>query len=76
MMLQMEDGYRLIDYGININDVVQLMIRAAPLVEPKKGKKSGAKAVPDSSDVEKPKSRKSAEDEDLEDVKCEYYQVW
>ena len=26
----MEDGYRLIDYGINVNDVVQLMIRAAP----------------------------------------------
>ena len=27
----MEDGYRLIDYGVNLNDVIQLMVRAAPL---------------------------------------------
>ena len=71
----MEDGYRLIDYGININDVIQLMIRAAPVVEPKKGKKrTGAEAVPNPADVEKPKSKKS-DDEDLVDVTCEYYQV-
>lgn len=26
-ILQLEDEYRLFDYGINVNDVIQLMIR-------------------------------------------------
>lgn len=27
LMFQLEDQYRLFDYGINVNDVIQLMIR-------------------------------------------------
>lgn len=66
----MEDGYRLIDYGININDVIQLMIRAAPLPPVTKVEDS------ESTEPEKPKSKdKSADEENLVDTTCEYYEV-
>lgn len=75
---QMEDGHRLIDYGINVNDVVQLMIRAAPLpaAENKEDKEncpqeeSGA----DGSSESQQKPNKAAGDP-LVDTACEYYEV-
>lgn len=66
----MEDGYRLIDYGININDVIQLMIRAAPLPPVTKIEE------PEITDSEKPKSKdKPTEEDNLVDTTCEYYEV-
>lgn len=39
-MFQLEDQYRLFDYSINVNDVIQLMVRAAvaEINSPKKSK--------------------------------------
>ena len=70
-MLQMEDGYRLIDYGININDVVQLMVRATPLPAPVE------ESLPEEGidDDAKNKKSKKVEDESLVDTTCEYYEV-
>ena len=70
-MLQMEDGYRLIDYGININDVVQLMVRATPL--PAQIEESPQNEGID--DDAKNKKTKKVEDESLVDTTCEYYEV-
>jgi len=70
---QMEDGYRLIDYGININDVIQLMIRAAPLPAPTKVEDS---ECTEDDVTEEPKvSKKSTDEEILVDTTCEYYEV-
>ena len=35
MFLQLEDGHSLFDYSVGLNDLVQLMVRAAPLGENK-----------------------------------------
>lgn len=49
-MFQLEDQYRLFDYGVNVNDVIQLMVRAAAtkIDSPKKSKDtiSSKKDVP------------------------------
>lgn len=39
-MFQLEDQYRLFDYSVNVNDVIQLMVRAAvaKIDSPKKSK--------------------------------------
>jgi len=39
-MFQLEDQYRLFDYSINVNDVIQLMVRVAvaEINSPKKSK--------------------------------------
>ena len=72
----MEDGYRLIDYGININDVVQLMIRAAPLPPPAKGADSESPSkTSDTEETEKKSGSKKSDEEVLIDSKCEYYEV-
>lgn len=42
-MFQLEDQYRLFDYGINVNDVIQLMIRET-LDKKKSPKKSPKKS--------------------------------
>ncbi len=68
--LQMEDGYRLIDYGINVNDVVQLMIRAAPPPEVPK-----EEAAPEEAAEDKKSKKKKTEEEEVKDVTCEYYEV-
>lgn len=65
----MEDGYRLIDYGINLNDVVQLMVRAAPI--PTSTKDNEEKENTDESQ----KNSKKSGDETLCDAVCEYYEV-
>ena len=72
----MEDGYRLIDYGININDVVQLMIRAAPVPNPKVTQAVTEKQSEsdEANDKEKIETKKIG-DESLADVMCEYYEV-
>lgn len=71
----MEDGYRLIDYSINVNDVVQLMIRAAPLPATKEGgEKNSEEESADEQKENKPKGAKSV-DESLVDATCEYYEV-
>jgi len=73
---QMEDGYRLIDYGININDVIQLMIRAAPLPPVTKIEDSESTDTKPEEVSEEPKSKnKSTDEENLEDTTCEYYEV-
>ena len=72
--LQMEDGYRLIDYGININDVVQLMICAAPIPSAN----IIQKATEEQSEEVNNKGKNEANscgDEALADVVCEYYEV-
>ena len=67
----MEDGYRLIDYGINVNDVVQLMIRAAPPPEvPKEEEAATEEAAED-----KKSKKKKSDEEEVKDVTCEYYEV-
>ena len=68
----MEDGYRLIDYGININDVVQLMIRATPIqaVSPKADEEAA-----DNNEEKEKKDLKKTGDESLVDISCEYYEV-
>ena len=67
----MEDGYRLIDYGINVNDVVQLMIRAAPPPEvPKEEEAATEEAAED-----KKSKKKKSDEEEVNDVTCEYYEV-
>lgn len=33
--IQLEDGHTLFDYSVGLNDLVQLMVRAAPLGESK-----------------------------------------
>ena len=72
----MEDGYRLIDYGININDVIQLMIRAAPLPPLTKIEDSESTDTKPEEVSEEPKSKnKSTDEENLEDTTCEYYEV-
>jgi hypothetical protein len=72
----MEDGYRLIDYGININDVVQLMIRAAPVPNPKVVQKvTEEQTVTDEADDKEKKDTNKTGDESLIDVVCEYYEV-
>lgn len=55
-MFQLEDQYRLFDYSINVNDVIQLMVRAAvaEISSPKKSKvttnsKSSKKETPTAS---------------------------
>lgn len=69
----MEDGYRLIDYGININDVVQLMVRAAPLPQPvQMGSDAGSETEEATDDKKKPEK---SGDESLNDAVCEYYEV-
>ena len=72
----MEDGYRLIDYGININDVVQLMIRAAPVPNTKVVQKATEEqTVTDEADDKEKKDTNKTGDESLIDVVCEYYEV-
>jgi hypothetical protein len=66
----MEDGYRLIDYGINVNDVVQLMIRAAPPPEVPK-----EEAAPEEAAEDKKSKKKKSDEEEVKDVTCEYYEV-
>lgn len=68
----MEDGYRLIDYGININDVVQLMVRAAPIPAPEEVK---PKEEENSDQATCDSKKKKDEDESLVDTTCEYYEV-
>ena len=72
----MEDGYRLIDYGINLNDVVQLMIRAAPVPNPKVVKEDteDPSVTDEANDKEKKDTNKTG-DESLTDIVCEYYEV-
>lgn len=71
----MEDTYRLIDYGINVNDVVQLMVRAAPVPEPAAAKDDG-EASEASEEGEAASEKKSAGEEDEEkEAQCEYYEV-
>ena len=70
----MEDGYRLIDYGININDVVHLMIRAAPVPSAN----IIQKATEEQSEEVNNKGKNEANncgDEAIADVVCEYYEV-
>lgn len=67
---QMEDGYRLIDYGINVNDVIQLMIREAPLQSPVS--QPSEEEYPSS---EKEKKPENPSDEDVVDTICVYYEV-
>ena len=63
----------MIDYGININDVIQLMIRAAPLPAPTKVEDS---ECTEDDVTEEPKvSKKSTDEEILVDTTCEYYEV-
>lgn len=66
----MEDGYRLIDYGININDVIQLMIRSNPHASNSTKENETKSEV---SSVENNSSNHS--DETLFDAICEYYEV-
>jgi len=66
----MEDGYRLIDYGINVNDVIQLMIREAPLQSPVS--QPSEEEYPSS---EKEKKPENPSDEDVVDTICVYYEV-
>lgn len=69
----MEDGYRLIDYGINLNDVIQLMIREAPIPSKNKcSEKKESETDQGKGDTEE-NSKKS--DESLIDEVCEYYEV-
>lgn len=70
---QMEDGYRLIDYGININDVVQLMVRAIPVPQPIKEVNEEGSEIEETT-VDKKEAKKSG-DESLTDAICEYYEV-
>jgi len=70
----MEDGYRLIDYGINVNDVVQLMIRAAPLPSAV-GAENGTKAEGEEDDIGKETKTKPVDDS-LVDATCEFYEVF
>lgn len=35
LFIQLEDGHTLFDYNVGLNDLVQLMVRAAPLGENK-----------------------------------------
>lgn len=69
----MEDGYRLIDYGININDVVQLMVRAIPVPQPIKEVNEEGSEIEETT-VDKKEAKKSG-DESLTDAICEYYEV-
>ncbi len=70
---QMEDGYRLIDYGININDVVQLMVRATPV--PTVASENNEDSQTDAAQEKEIKGTKKTEDESLMDVTCEFYEV-
>lgn len=70
----MEDGYRLIDYGINVNDVVQLMIRAAPLPSAV-GAENGTKTEGEEDGIEKETKTKPVDDS-LVDATCEFYEVF
>ena len=72
----MEDGYRLIDYGINVNDVVQLMIRAAPPPEvPKEEEAATEEAATEEAAEDKKSKKKKSDEEEVKDVTCEYYEV-
>ena len=76
----MEDGYRLIDYGINLNDVIQLMVRAAPPTPPIE--KSGNEQALNEESKEnegvidpKDKNPKTNVDECHVDTACQFYEV-
>ena len=75
----MEDGYRLIDYGINLNDVIQLMVRAEPLPVAKKTENEGASddesKEEDEEEAAKENKPKKNVDESLIDTTCDYYEV-
>ena len=36
-VFQLVDGHTLFDYGVGLNDLIQLMVRAPVVVSPKKG---------------------------------------
>ncbi len=69
----MEDGYRLIDYGINVNYVVQLMIRAAPFPSAV-GAENGTKTEGDEDDIGKEIKTKPVNNS-LVDATCDFYEV-
>ena len=72
---KMEDGYRLIDYGINLNDVIQLMIRAA-IAKPKLSEtsKKENKNTNENKEKKEMKSEKKTESAVVE-CTCDYYEV-
>ena len=76
----MEDGYRLIDYGINLNDVIQLMVRAAPLPMIEQSENDEASSEESNKideEVVDPKDKKPKKnvDESLIDTTCPFYEV-
>ncbi|XP_073485733.1 E3 ubiquitin-protein ligase UHRF1-like [Aquarana catesbeiana] len=44
---QMEDGHTLFDYSVNLNDIVQLMVRQIPVCVPEEGKEDEEKKEDD-----------------------------
>lgn len=69
---QMEDGYRLIDYGINLNDVIQLMVRtAAPKPQTSLSKKDKKATMEEEKENDKQKKPEIA----IIDSTCDYYEV-
>lgn len=67
----MEDGYRLIDYGINLNDVIQLMIRAAIAKPQPKEPSQGA----GTNNNEKKENKQKKPETTVEECTCDYYEV-
>ena len=74
----MEDGHRLIDYGINVNDVVQLMIRAAPVptASDKEDKENCSEEKSESAEESAESKQKKTVEEPLVDTSCEYFEVY
>lgn len=70
---QLENGYKLYDYNINLNDVIQLMMRVNDDVEIKAT--SSSSAITTSSDSEKGVTDNSHEDEMLIETESLYYKL-
>lgn len=68
----MEDGYRLIDYGINLNDVIQLMTRAAM---PKPQSKEAKKPAHSTKNEEDKENKQKKTESIAVECTCEYYEV-
>lgn len=72
---QLENGYKLYDYNINLNDVIQLMVRAQISGEEIKATSSTTATTATSSDSEKESTDNSNEDETLVEAESLYYKI-
>ncbi|XP_012145319.1 ubiquitin-like with PHD and ring finger domains 1 [Megachile rotundata] len=68
---QLEDGYKLYDYNINLNDVIQLMVRIQ--VDNTESIATSSSSVSSNSDSEKEVTNNSIEDEKLDEAESLYY---